>query len=204
MRATWRADSPAAGPPELIRPQPPCGHARRSCSNRTRLRILASWLGGEHPGRRRLSRCRAAWLAICSPGRRSRATAPGERGCPGCSRPAAGLCTRWSTCRPPPCARWSPQPPTRTCRGECWASTGNSGTWANGRHPALAIQPAGSALAPMPVAGAGSQTLRAWRLEGRRAGRWSQFWSQFTPVRHRSPAATRIVFAQAMNGPGLR
>jgi hypothetical protein len=33
---------------------------------------------------------------------------------------------------------------------------------------------------------------------------WSQFWSQFTHVRHRSPAATLIVFPQAADGGGRR
>jgi hypothetical protein len=31
---------------------------------------------------------------------------------------------------------------------------------------------------------------------------WSQFWSQFTPVRHCSGAVTGIVFAQAADGGG--
>jgi hypothetical protein len=99
-------------PGHITRARPGHGHGPgrpiRSCSGRTRFRILVSWLGEEHRGHRRLSKCQAAWSAICSLGRRSRATAPDGRGCPGCRRPAGGLCTRWSRSRRPACARWSP------------------------------------------------------------------------------------------------
>jgi hypothetical protein len=54
-------------------------------------------------------------------------------------------------------ARWSHPAPTSRCRGGCPAATGRSGRRADERQPALAMQPAGSALAPMSAAGTGCQ-----------------------------------------------